>query len=276
MASITDMHRERARKLQKTIVLPEAAADARTMKAARMFLDDKLGIPLVLGSDAELQASAAKAGVSLDGIKTLDINKFDRLDEMIKLYQERRAKENLTPQQARAVLDDPLYFGAMLVRMSIADGMTAGALNTTANVIRASIKCIGPRKGLKTVSSSFLMIVPDCPYGEGGAFIYSDCGVIPAPTFDQLVDIGDAAADTFKALVGAEPIVAYLSFSTKGSAEHEDAKKMADAAATLAARRPELMVDGELSRRCGAHRESRPEQGSGEQGGRSCQHAHFS
>ncbi|MBN1866054.1 phosphate acetyltransferase [Candidatus Sumerlaeota bacterium] len=246
MSNLIDTLREKARALGKTICLPEAVDDARTVKAARQFADEKLGTPLIVGSEKALKEMAQKAEVSLDGIRTIDPAQFEKMDEMVALYQTRRAKENLTDDQARAVLVDPLYFGAMLVSMDLADGMTAGAIHTTADVIRASIKCIGPRQGLKTVSSAFLMIVPDASFGIDGALIYSDCGVIPAPTQAQLVDIGDAAAQTFRQLVGGEPIVAFLSFSTKGSADHPAAKKMADAAAALAERRPDLQVDGEL------------------------------
>jgi phosphate acetyltransferase len=247
MSNLIDQQREKARTLNKTIVLPEAKDDARTMKAARMFLDEKLGVPMLVGSPAELSARAAEAGISLDGMKTVDPASFDRFEEMIALYQKRRAKENLSTEQVRdLLLKEPLYFGALLVTMGVVDGMTAGALNTTANVIRASIKCIGTRPGIKNVSSCFLMVLPEPTFGANGALIYSDCGVIPAPTPDQLVDIGDAAAQSFRQLVGGEPCVAYLSFSTKGSADHEDAKKMADAAAALAQRHPDLKVDGEL------------------------------
>lgn len=247
MSTLIERQREKARQLKKTICLPEARDDARTMKAARMFLDEGLGIPLLVGSPEALVARADEAQISLDGMKVIDPANFDRIDAMIDVYQKRRAKENLSKDQVRDLLTkEPLYFGALLVTLGIADGMTAGALNTTANVIRASIKCIGTRAGLKTVSSCFLMIVPDTNFGIDGALIYSDCGVIPAPTPDQLVDIGDSASDSFRQLVGGEPMVAYLSFSTKGSADDPNAKKMADAAAALLARRPDLKVDGEL------------------------------
>jgi phosphate acetyltransferase len=247
MSSLVERMRAKARELKKTICLPESVLDARTLKAARMFLDAGLGKPLLVGSKKDLEARAQEAGVSLDGMESIDPATDPRIDGMIAVYQERRAKDGMTNDQVRALLQDPLWFGALLVQTGVADGMTAGALNTTANVIRASIKCIGPRKGLKTVSSCFLMVLPEgTPYGVDGALIYSDCGVIPAPTPDQLVDIGEAAADSFRSLVGEEPIIAYLSFSTKGSADHPDAKKMADAAAALAARCPKLVVDGEL------------------------------
>jgi phosphate acetyltransferase len=246
MSNLVEQFRDTARKLKKIICLPEACADARTLRAARVFQDEGLGTPLIVGSDNDLLQAATDAEVSLEGIPSVDPATYDRMDEMVAIYQERRAKEGRTDDEVRAILSDPLWFGAMLVKLGVADGMTAGAINATANVIRASIKCIGPRKGLRTVSSAFLMIVPDKEFGVEGAMIYSDCGVIPTPDAAQLIDIGDAAASTCKQLIGAEPVVAYLSFSTKGSAEHEDAQKMATAAAALAERRPEIEVDGEL------------------------------
>lgn len=246
MSELVNQQRETARALKKKICLPEAVLDARTMKAARVFLDEGLGIPVVVGDRAELQKQADEAGVSLDGMEVVEIDGCPWLDEMVAVYQERRAKENLSKEQVIDILKDPLWFGAMLLKTGKADGMTAGAVNTTGNVIRASIKCVGCRAGLKTVSSCFLMVVPDCPFGKGGALIYSDCGVIPAPTPDQLVDIGDAASQSCRQLLGTEPQVAYLSFSTKGSADHPDAQKMADAAKALKERYPDLKVDGEL------------------------------
>ena len=166
---------------------------------------------------------------------------------MIALYREIRAKENLTLDQTREILKNPLWFGAMLVRMGEADGMTAGAINTTGDVIRASIKCIGTREGLRTVSSAMLMILPDgSDFGADGALLFSDCAVVPAPTPEQLADIGEAAAATCSQLLGVEPRVAFLSFSTKGSADHEEMKGPAQAAQTLSARRADLVVDGEI------------------------------
>lgn len=246
MTNLVEQQREKAKSLGKTICLPEAVLDARTMKAARAFLDEGLGKPLLVGSTAALQKVADEAGVSLDGMHSLDPAGYERIDEMIALYQKRRAKENKTDDQVRELVQDPLWFGALLVKMGEADGMTAGAVNTTGNVIVASIKCIGTREGLKTVSSCFLMVMSDKQFGVDGAMIYADCGVIPAPTPEQLVDIGDAAADSCKKLIGVEPAMAYLSFSTKGSSDHEDARKMATAAAALKERCPDLNVDGEL------------------------------
>lgn len=244
--NLLEMHRAKARPLKKTICLPESAADVRTMKAAAMFLKEQLGTPLLIGSADKLAATAQAAGVSLDGMKCLDVDRFDRLEEMIAAYQARRARDNMTNEQVRELLHDPIWFGAMLVNMGIADGMTGGAINTTANVMRAAIKCVGPRPGIKTVSAAFLMVWPEGSPHAQRPLLYADSALNIAPTDEQLVDIGEAAADAYRQIVGIEPVLAYLSFSTKGSADHENARRMARAAANLAARRPDLKVDGEM------------------------------
>jgi len=246
MSTLIEQHLRKAGKLGKTICLPEAAEDDRIIQAARRMADQGVATPLVVGTPKALQENAAKAGVRLDGIQVLDPSRFDRMDEAVAVYQKRRAKDNLTDAQARELLSDPLWFGAMVVRLGLADGMVAGAIHATSDVLRPAIKCIGTREGIRTVSSFFLMVVPDCPYGKEGALIFADCAVIPSPTLEQLVDIGDAAAQTCRQLLEVEPYVAYLSFSTKGSADTDEAKKVAAAAAALAERRPELRVDGEL------------------------------
>ncbi|HRS00101.1 MAG TPA: phosphate acetyltransferase, partial [Candidatus Sumerlaeia bacterium] len=161
-------------------------------------------------------------------------------------YREIRVKENLTKDQAIAQMKDPLYFGTMMVKKGIMGGMTCGAYNTTANVMRAAIKIIGSQKGIKTVSSCFLMIVPDCPYGADGAMIYADCGTVPNPNEEQLADIAIAAAGMCKMLLGVEPYVAMLSFSTYGSAKDPLVDKVINATKIAKAKAPELNIDGEL------------------------------
>ena len=246
MTSLIDRLLDKVRQLDQTVCLPEAAADSRTMTAAAELRDADLVVPLLVGSRQALSDAAAQAGVSLDGMETVDVDEFDGIDEVVALYQERRAKDKLTDEKVRELMRDPLWLGAMLVAAGRADGMVAGAINATGDVLRPAIKCIGTREGIRTVSSSFLMIVPDCPYGDDGTMIFADCAVIPSPTQEQLVDIADSAAQTCVQLTGAEPRVAMLSFSTKGSAHTDEARKVASAAEALKERRPDLKVDGEL------------------------------
>jgi phosphate acetyltransferase len=148
--------------------------------------------------------------------------------------------------EARRQVADPLYFGNLMVRSGRADGSVAGATNTTAHTVRSALLTIGLAEGLNLVSSFFIMVVPDQSFGDDGALIYADCGVVASPTAAQLAEIAIASAESWKALLGTEPRVAMLSFSTKGSAAHAHVDKIIEATRTAKARSPELKIDGEL------------------------------
>jgi phosphate acetyltransferase len=152
----------------------------------------------------------------------------------------------MTVDEARNALRDPLYYGNLMVRSGRADGSVAGATNTTSHTVRAALHCIGVRPGFKLVSSFFLMIVRDPSVGSNGAMIYADCGVVIEPSAAELAEIAVASADSCRALIGAEPRVAMLSFSTKGSAKHRLIDKVVEATRTVRARAPQIEIDGEL------------------------------
>jgi phosphate acetyltransferase len=165
---------------------------------------------------------------------------------MATLYHELRRAKGVTLEESEEIVKDALFYGNLLVRLGKADGSVAGAINSTAHTVRAALHCVGVRAGLKTVSSFMLMVVPDKNFGHEGAFIFADCGVVIDPTAAELAEIAIASADSCRALIGAEPRVAMLSFSTKGSAKHVLVDKVVEATKTVKARLPELEIDGEL------------------------------
>ncbi len=229
------------------IVFPEAGVDARTIKAiAKLKAADWCDILAVGDADA-IKKLAEKEGVSLDGITIIDPETDSRLPQFVAFYQKRRAKENLTDEQATKVVKDPLNYGAILIATGDADGMTAGAYNATSSVLRSALKCIGTQKGIKTCSSFFIMVLPEgADYGKNGVLVYADCAVNPNPTNEQLADITISTADTAAKLLDMTARVAMLSFSTKGSSKHADIDKVTSALAMVKARRPDIIVDGEL------------------------------
>lgn len=236
-----------AGKTKRSIVLPEAGADARTLKAAVNVKAEGVVEPVLVGSKDKVKALAAAENVDISSVKLVDpADDAAALAKMAAEYQERRKKENLTTEQAKAVVSEPLYYAAMMVSRGDADGMVAGAVTTTGDVMRASIKCIGTQPGIKTVSSHFIMVVPNCPLGDNGVIIFADSAVVIDPTAEQLKDIAISTADTAGKLLGLEPRIAMLSFSTKGSAQHETVTKVREATELVKQARPDLKIDGEL------------------------------
>ncbi len=234
-----------ARQNPLKIVLPEAT-DSRMLEAARKATDSKIAHVLLLGNPSQIEESAKSSCNSIEGIEIVDIDVHPKKEEWIELFADRRKHKGMTKEESAKTLSDPLFYGAMMVREQAADGMVAGAVNATSNVLRASLHIIGVQTGIKTVSSCFMMIVPDCPYGVNGTLMYGDCGVVPDPNEEQLADIAISTAESMEALVGVEPIVAMLSFSTYGSAEHHHVDKVRSATQIVKERRPDLKVDGEL------------------------------
>jgi phosphate acetyltransferase len=237
--------RERAKAQPQHIVLPEGE-DNRTLAAAARIVEERIARVTVLGDEEKIRSNAGALGVSLTNVPLLDHRRSPDFDKYAQELYELRRSKGMTLDEARTQLLDSLYFGDLMVRNGRADGSVAGATNTTAHTVRAALITIGVREGFSLVSSIMLMVVKNKEFGADGAMIFADPAVVANPTASQLAEIAIASAQTFRALVGVEPRVAMLSFSTKGSAEHQLIDKVIEATRTAKARAPELEIDGEL------------------------------
>ena len=241
MSAFLDSIVSRAKAAKKTIVLPEGD-DPRTLEAAEKVLADGIADLIILGDAAQIAAS----GRALDGAHIIDPAAYEDREELAETLYEVRKKKGMTLEEARAKLDDVLYFGVMLVKTGAADGMVAGACHATGDVLRPSLQILKTAPGAALVSSFFIMCVPNCDLGAKGTFLFSDCGLEVQPTAERLANIAVSSAASFKALVGEEPQVALLSHSSYGSAKNDDAAKVVEATAIARELAPELALDGEL------------------------------
>lgn len=246
-SNLVSQLKEKAKKLGKTIILPESE-DERVLRATEIILREGIAKIALVGNEEEIKERAKKIGVILEGAIFYDPNNCKTIDEMSEMLRKRREKKGMTFETAKAtLLSDPRFFGAMLVQDGRADGMVAGSNSPTAHVLRAAILVIGPKEGLKTVSSSFIMVTNNVNYGDNGVFVYSDCGVIPNPTAIQLADIAISSAEKARLTAGIkEPKVAFLSFSTMGSADGESVKKVREAIEILKDKNIDFEFDGEM------------------------------
>lgn len=242
---ILERIRQRAASRPQHIVLPEGN-DPRTVVAAGICARDRLARITVLGDESTIRQSAQEHSVDLAGVEVLDHRRSADFEKMVSIFHELRRAKGLMADEARTLISDPLYYGNLMVRLGKADGSVAGATNTTSHTVRAALHCIGVRSGFKLVSSFFLMALKDSSHGSNGAMIFADCGVVIEPSAAELAEIAIASADSCRALLGATPRVAMLSFSTKGSAKHRLVDKVVEATRTAKARASDLDIDGEL------------------------------
>jgi phosphate acetyltransferase len=245
MGDIITKFKDMARKADKTIVLPEST-DQRMLKATRIILDEGIAKIILLGDEDEIRDAAQSAGVDIGGAQIVPLAGTAQAKELAgKLYELRKHK-GMTEAEALETLKTPMYYAAMLVKDGLADGYLAGAINTTGNTLKPALQIIKTKPGIRTVSSFFLMVHPDKSWGVDGSLFFADCALVPDPDEQQLAEIAIATADSFKTMLNEEPLVAMLSFSTKGSASHPLVEKVAKATELVKEQRPDIKVDGDL------------------------------
>ena len=238
--------KERAKQDIKTIVLPESE-DERTLRAAAKILEEKTANLILIGDGATVKADAEKYGVNIDGATIINPETSDKLEEYVNTLYELRKAKGMTPEAAReALLKDRTTFGVMVLKTGGADGLVSGACHSTANTLRPALQILRTAPGAKLVSGFFIMDVPNCEFGYNGTFAFADCGLNQDPDSESLAAIANDTANTFRTLVGAEPKVAFLSHSTKGSAKHPLVDKVVNAVEIAHQQYPDLVCDGEL------------------------------
>ena len=239
-----DEIKARAKADKKIIVLPETE-DERTYKAAETVLKEGIADLILVGSKEEIEKN--KGSYDISGASFIDPATSDKTEGYIAKLVELRQKKGMTEEQALALMDNVLYFGNMIVKNGDADGMVCGACHSTSDVLRAALQVLKTAPGVKLVSAFFVMVVPDCAYGQDGTFIFADCGLEIQPDAEKLAHIAVNSAQSWRTLMGTEPTVALLSHSTKGSAvATADRAKVEEATALAKELAPELALDGEL------------------------------
>ena len=239
-----DTIKARARADKKTIVLPESE-DRRTYEAAAQILAEDLANLIIIGSEEAVKKGSE--GLDVSKAKIVNPETCEKTQAYIDKLVELREKKGMTPEKAKETLmNDYTYYGVMMVKMGDADGLVSGACHSTANTLRPCLQILKTKPGTKLVSAFFLMVVPDCEYGDDGVFVFGDCGLNQNPTAEELAAIAESSAESYRLLTGNEPRVAMLSHSTKGSAKHPDVDKVVEATRIAKEANPDLALDGEL------------------------------
>ena len=237
--------KDKARKEMKKIVLPEAS-DIRIIEAADTVLKEGYANVVLVGNEENILKMAEENSLDVSKATIIDPLKSEKASYYAnELYELRKAK-GMTIEDATKLVQDEVYYGMMMVKLGEADGLVSGAIHSTSDTLRPALQILKTAPGTKLVSAFFLMVVPDCEYGEDGVFVFGDCGLNENPDAESLAEIAHSSSESFKALVGKEAKVAMLSYSTMGSAKSELTQKVIDATNIVKERYPEMKVDGEM------------------------------
>lgn len=237
--------KDRARAKKRRVVLPEGT-EPRVIQAAKKILSEEIASVTLLGDEKQIEALAKEHRLNLGKVEVINPAHSAEFNGFVSEFMEMRKAKGITEAQAQTLMQNTLYFGAMLVRHDRADASVAGSINTTGDVLRAAIHVLGLKPGINTVSSNFMMTVPKYRDEHDKVFLYADGAVVPNPDAAQLASIAAATADTMKNLLGMEPKVAFLSFSTRGSAKHADVDKVVQALEIFKKDFPDIKADGEF------------------------------
>lgn len=237
--------KERARKEIKTIILPEAE-DIRILKATEKVLQEKYAEIILIGKKETILEKAKSNGISIEGAKIVEPEKSEDYDKYVNLLYDLRKNKGMTIEKAKELVLDPVYYGMLMVKDEKADGLVSGAIHSTAETLRPALQILKTAPDTKLVSAFFVMVVPNCEYGENGVFIFGDSGLNENPNAEQLSEIAISSSKSFEQLVGKTPKVAMLSYSTYGSAHSELTEKVIEATKLVKEKKKDLLIDGEL------------------------------
>jgi len=243
--SFIETIKEKAKKEIKTIVLPEGS-DIRTLKAASIVQQENYANLIILGDKTKIEEMASTNNLDISKATIINPIESEKYETYVQLFYELRKAKGMTLEKARETIKDETYFGMMMVKNGDADGLVSGACHSTSDTLRPALQILKTAPGTKLVSAFFVMVVPNCEYGENGIFIFSDSGLNEYPDADALSEIAISSANSFKQLVGSEPKVAMLSYSTYGSAHSPLTDKVVEASKLLKEKAPDLISDGEL------------------------------
>lgn len=237
---------ERAKANRQRIVLPEGTEE-RTLKAANKILQDKVADIILIGDPKEIETLAAQNNLAhIKDAQIINPKQHDKKANYVDLLVELRKKKGMTHEEAEKLVENPLYLACLMIKSGDADGEIAGAFNTTGDVLRPALQIIKTTPGINCVSGAFIMFTNEHSYGEDGILLFADCAVMPTPNAAEIAQIAISSAETCRSIIGIEPKVAMLSFSSKGSAKNEMVDKMVEATRIAKEMDPNLILDGEL------------------------------